>query len=87
MYRFNTAARQRVEGLELIAHESWRIGSRQRSSTTREHLGGVRSLDDLRNGRGEFSSEQEFYDYWRRYPFRIGRAVQQQLDRLLANRA
>ncbi|MGH8898005.1 MAG: DNA mismatch endonuclease Vsr [Egibacteraceae bacterium] len=38
VYRFNAAARQRVEDLELITHQSWRIASRQRSSTTREYI-------------------------------------------------
>ena len=64
--------------------EPWRIASRQRSSTTREYLGAVQDLDALRSGAGEFETEADFYAFWRKYPFRIGRAVQQQLDRMLA---
>ena len=75
----------RVTDLELIVQEPWRIASKQRSSTTREYIGAVQSLSDLRDGRGEFESEADFYTFWRRYPFRIGRAVQQVLDRLLAD--
>ena len=73
----------RIEDLELLAHETWRIGSKQRSSTTREYLGAVQKLDDLRGGKGEFATEDAFYAYWRKYSFNIGRAVQQQLDKLL----
>ncbi|MEQ7125314.1 hypothetical protein ABN034_12415 [Actinopolymorpha sp. B11F2] len=63
--------------------EPWRIGSRQRSSTTREYIGAVDGLDDLRAGRGEFGTAKDFYDYWRRYPFKISPQVQRQLDRLV----
>lgn len=73
----------RIEDLELIVHETWRLGSKQRSSTTREYLGAVQKLDDLRAGKGEFETAEAFYTYWRKYPFNIGRAVQQQLDKLL----
>lgn len=87
VYTFNEATAARVEDLEVIVQEPWRIASRQRSSTTREYIGAVQSLDALRSGRGEFETEEEFYKYWRRYPFRIGRAVQQQLDRMLVEQA
>jgi hypothetical protein len=73
-----------VDGLELIVQPPWRIASRQRSSTTREYIGAVVNIEDLREGRGEFSTEEEFYRFWRKYPFKVGVVVQQQLDRLLA---
>jgi hypothetical protein len=44
----------------------------------------VVNIEDLRAGRGEFDTPEAFYVYWRRYRFTIGRAVQAQLDRLLA---
>ena len=84
IYTLNRESRNRVEDLELIVEEPWKLASRQRSSTTREYIGAVQSLDDLRAGRGEFKTEADFYDYWRKYKFKIGPAVQQQLDRLLA---
>lgn len=84
IYDFAPESRSRVENLGLIVQEAWRVGSRQRSSTTREYIGAVNNIDALRNGRGEFETAEEFYRYWRRFPFRIGRAVQQQLDKLLA---
>jgi hypothetical protein len=84
IYTLDRDSKARISDLEVIVAEPWRIASRQRSSTTREYIGAVQSIDDLRQGRGEFDSEEEFYKFWRRFPFRIGRAVQQQLDRLLA---
>lgn len=83
VYTINRETRARVEDLEVIVQPTWRIASKQRSSTTREYLGAVMELDALREGRGEFDTEEAFYEFWRRYPFRIGRVVQQQLDKLL----
>ena len=84
IYTLNETSHSRIDDFELIVQEPWRIASKQRSSTTREYLGAVMSIDDLRAGRGEFKTPEEFYAFWRRYQFRIGRAVQQQLDKLLA---
>lgn len=86
IYDLSPTSLARVDNLELIVQEAWRIGSKQRSSTTREYIGAVDSVDALREGRGEFSSEEDFYAYWRAYPFRIGRTVQRQFDRLIAER-
>jgi hypothetical protein len=86
IYTLDESIPGRVRDLELLVHEPWRIASRQRSSTTREYIGAVHRLDDLREGRGEFETEAEFYDFWRGFPFRIGRATQQQLDKLLRER-
>lgn len=84
LYTFAEETLSRIEDLELIVHESWRIASQERSSTTREYLGAVMSIEDLREGRGEFASAEAFYEFWRRYPFKIGRAVEQKLQKLLA---
>jgi hypothetical protein len=85
IYTFNPDSPARVEELELLVHPAWRIASRQRSSTTREYIGAVTSIEDLRRGRGEFETPDEFYRFWRAFPFRITTQVQQQLDRLLAS--
>ena len=79
-----TDTAERVSGLELIVQPPWRIASRQRSSTTREYIGAVVNVDDLRAGRGEFGTADAFYAFWRKYPFKVGVVVQQQLDKLLA---
>ena len=83
IYTLNEEENQRIDDLQIIVQEPWRIASKQRSSTTREYLGAVTSIANLAAGKGEFASEAEFYAYWRKYPFKIGRAVQQQLDKLL----
>jgi hypothetical protein len=86
LYRLNRESHSRVENLRLVVQETWRIASKQRSSTTREYLGAVQKVSDLDAGRGEFESEKQFYDFWRRYNFRIGTAVARQLERLLADK-
>jgi Restriction endonuclease EcoRV len=84
LYDLEPTRHSRVSNLELIVCPTWQIASRQRSSTTREYLGAVNDIEALRQGSGDFDSPAAFYTYWRRFNFRIGRAVQQQLDRLLA---
>jgi hypothetical protein len=83
IYDFVPDVGSRVADLELIVQPAWRIGSRQRSSTTREYIGAVDAIESLREGRGEFASPEEFYEYWRAFPFRISQQVQRQLDRLI----
>jgi hypothetical protein len=85
IYTFNPDLPARVEELELIVHPAWRIASCKRSSTTREYIGAVTSIEDLRLGKGEFESAEEFYMFWRAYDFRITKQVQRELDKLLAS--
>ena len=87
VYTLNESSESRVDDLELIVQEPWRIASRQRSSTTREYIGAVVKLPALRGGHGEFETAEEFYAYWRRFKFKIGPVVQQQLDKLLAGQS
>jgi hypothetical protein len=84
IYTLNEQTNSRVDQLELIVQEPWRIASRQRSSTTREYLGAVNEIAALREGRGEFATEAEFYKFWRSFPFKIGAATSKQLQKLLA---
>jgi hypothetical protein len=86
IYTMDLSSLSRIHDLQVVVHEPWRIASRKRSSTTREYIGAVETIADLVAGRGELGSEQEFYSYWRKYPFKIGRAVQQPLDKLLRGR-
>jgi hypothetical protein len=84
IYTLNEASPSRVDDLELIVQPAWKIASKHRSSTTREYIGAVNDIEALRSGRGDFQTPEEFYRFWRRYGFKIGKVVQQQLDRLLA---
>lgn len=83
IYTLDEDSAARVTDLELIVQPPWKIASKQRSSTTREYIGAVVDIEDLRAGRGEFETPEAFYAYWRKFPFKIGRVVQQQLDKLL----
>jgi hypothetical protein len=86
IYTLNEATTSRIDDLEIIVQPPWKIASRQRSSTTREYIGAVQEIAALREGRGEFQGEAAFYEYWRKYRFKIGPAVQHQLDKLLASK-
>lgn len=85
IYTLNESSNARVEDLEVIVQEPWRIASRERSSTTREYIGAVTSIPALRAGQGVFETPAAFYDYWRRFPFKVSPQVQNQLHRLLAS--
>jgi hypothetical protein len=84
IYTLNEKTDARIEDFEIIVQEPWRIASTKRSSTTREYIGAVTSLEQLRNGQGEFSSPDEFYKYWRKFPFKIGPSIEKQLQRAIA---
>jgi hypothetical protein len=83
IYTLNPESNARVEDLEIIVQESSRIASRERSSTTREYIGAITDISGLRAGAGAFTTPAEFYDYWRKFPFKISAQVQKQLQRLL----
>lgn len=85
LYTFDPAALSGIRDLELIVHETWRLASKKRSSTTREYIGAVDSVAALRNGQGDFASQGEYLSYWRKFGFKIGKAVQKELDKLLAS--
>ena len=72
----------RVSDVQVAVHRPWRIASRTRSSKTREYIGAVTRLQDLVDGRGQFDSEEEFYRYWRKYPFKQSTVVVDVLERL-----
>jgi hypothetical protein len=54
--------------IELLVVEKWRVATRGRSSTTRCYIAALKLIDDLRAERGDFSSEEEFNDFWRSHP-------------------
>ncbi len=83
IYTLDEASPSRIADMELIVHETWRLASKQRSSTTREYLGAVDDIERLRKGEGDFSTKEEFYKFWRKFPFKTGKVVEQQLRRLL----
>jgi hypothetical protein len=76
IYTFNGDKPGRVDDLELIVQPTWKIASKKRSSTTREYIGAVNKIADLRAGNGDFATEEEFYAYWRKFAFKVSRAVE-----------
>lgn len=57
-----------VGNIEVLVVETWRVGSMRRSSTTRNYIGAVTQIKDLRNERGEFDTAEDFYAFWRAVP-------------------
>lgn len=72
----------RVSDVQVAVHRPWRIASRTRSSKTREYIGAVTRLRDLIDGNGAFETEEEFYRYWRKFPFKQSTVVVDVLERL-----
>lgn len=54
-----------VSNIEVIVQEKWRIASRSTGTGTTTAIGSIKDIDRLREGRGEFSSEEEFEEFWR----------------------
>lgn len=81
LYTLNEQGRARAEDPEIIIQEAWHIGSRHQSSTTREYIGAVDLIDDLRAGRGDFDSADAFYRYWRSFHFNVSRQAARELDK------
>ncbi len=57
-----------VTNIEILVVETWRVASKQKSSTTRDYIGAVSQIAKLRNEEGAFASEAEFHAFWRSYP-------------------
>lgn len=87
IYKFDPDSPSRLSHLELVVYEPWRIASHQRSSTTREYIGAVMNLNNLREGRGEFETSEAFYKFWRAYRFKTPDALNQQLAKLIREQA
>ncbi|GAB7049066.1 type II restriction endonuclease [Catenuloplanes indicus] len=83
LYTLEVDSMHRVTDVEILVQEPWRIASKKRSSTTREYIGAVDLIADLRAGQGEFATEDEFYRFWRKFNFKTSAAVANQLQRLL----
>jgi hypothetical protein len=82
LYTFDESSSARVRNIELVVHPAWKIASTKRSSNTREYIGAVTNMDALRQGRGEFATEVEFYKYWRSYKFKTADAVDRRLTQI-----
>ncbi len=84
LYTLDSQTLSRITDIEVIVQETWRIASKQRSSTTREYIGAVQDIVALRSGNGDFQTKEAFYSFWRKYPFKIGKTVERQFEKLIA---
>ncbi|TXT54532.1 MAG: putative Restriction endonuclease EcoRV [Candidatus Thorarchaeota archaeon] len=57
----------KVEILERIVAEKWQLSSRKTGTGTTTAIGSITELSRILNRDGEFSSEEEFEKYWRKY--------------------
>lgn len=85
IYTLDLDLPERVKDLELIVQQPWKIASKQRSSTTREYIGAVKNIDAIRDGRGAFSTPEEFYSFWRSYKFKTARVVEQMFEKMTSD--
>lgn len=54
--------------VDVFVQEKWRIASDRAGSGNTTNIGSINgTIEDFREGRGMFSSEDEFLDYWRSY--------------------
>lgn len=67
LYDYSDATAQNVQ-LALV--EKWRIATRKRASGTRCYVAAVTEIDRLLAEKGDFSSEEEFNEYWRSVPIK-----------------
>lgn len=56
-----------VSNVELIVQQKWRIAAKSTGTGTTTAIGSIKDIDKLKEGKGNFSSEKEFLNYWRSY--------------------
>lgn len=60
-----TYADATAKDVELLVVEKWRVATKKRASGTRCYIAAVNEIERLKAERGEFSSEEEFNEFWR----------------------
>jgi hypothetical protein len=56
------------DNVEIFVQEKWRISSGSAGSGNTTNIGSINgTIEDFRNGKGPFESEEEFLEYWRGY--------------------
>lgn len=56
------------EDVQVFVQEKWRIAGQSAGSGNTTNIGSISgTVEDFREGRGVFASEEEFLDYWRNY--------------------
>lgn len=56
------------EDVQVFVQEKWKIAGQSAGSGNTTNIGSISgTVEDFQHGRGSFSSEEEFLDYWRNY--------------------
>ena len=63
-----------VSNIEVIVQEKWKIASKSTGTGTTTAIGSVKEIQRIKEGKGDFLSEEEFLKYWRNYKRRRKRA-------------
>jgi hypothetical protein len=66
---------------ELLVVEKWRIATRKRASGTRCYIAAVKTIDLLRQERGDFAGDEDFNSFWRSQPIGEGKEEKWRLKR------
>jgi Restriction endonuclease EcoRV len=67
----------KVSNFDIVIAEPWKIATKTRSSATRDYVGAVMEISKMKSETGgDFTTPQEFYDYWAHIP-RRGQVLEQ----------
>lgn len=54
-----------VKNIDLIVQPKWKIASKSTGTGTTNAIGSIKNINDLREGRGVFKSQEEFNAFWK----------------------
>jgi hypothetical protein len=52
---------------EFLVQEKYKLASKNTGSGNTKNIGSIKNIDNLKNGKGEFKTEDEFDKYWTKY--------------------
>ena len=56
-----------ISNIKMVVQEKWRLASRTTGTGTTTAIGSIKEISRIISGQGDFSSEQEFLNYWRNH--------------------
>lgn len=59
-----------VSDVDLVVQEKWKIASKTTGTGTTTAIGSIKGMRRVKQGKGDFRSEEEFLEYWRSYKIR-----------------
>lgn len=58
-------SKEMVSEIDCVVNLKWKMASRSTGTGTTKHIGSVKNIQALKDGRGNFDSEVEFLRFWR----------------------